>query len=91
MKWQSAFLIRVIRGYQTTAPYRVATCRFTPSCSEYMAQAIWHYGPVKGTWRGIKRICRCHPFHAGGYDPVPVPLDAPLETPAAPSETPASV
>jgi len=43
--------------------------RFQPSCSEYMIQAVAKYGPVRGAWRGVCRICRCHPWSRGGYDP----------------------
>jgi putative membrane protein insertion efficiency factor len=64
------FLIRLIRAYQSTAHLRPAVCRFTPSCSEYTAQAIARYGPWQGIWLGLKRVGRCHPFHPGGYDPV---------------------
>jgi uncharacterized protein len=46
------------------------TCRFVPTCSEYMVMAIDKKGFVKGGWLGIKRICKCHPFHHGGYDPI---------------------
>lgn len=46
-------------------------CRFYPSCSNYAKAAIKQYGAIKGVWLAIKRIMRCHPFQAGGYDPVP--------------------
>ncbi len=45
-------------------------CRFEPSCSEYTRQAMMRYGFFKGGWKGFCRICRCHPFHPGGFDPV---------------------
>ena len=46
------------------------TCRFYPTCSQYAYEAISKYGVIKGGWMAIKRICKCHPFHPGGYDPV---------------------
>lgn len=64
-------LLALIRGYQRVSRYTPSVCRFTPSCSEYTAQAIQAHGPLRGSWLGLKRICRCHPFHPGGHDPVP--------------------
>jgi putative membrane protein insertion efficiency factor len=53
------------------SPIKPPTCRFYPTCSEYALQAIDKYGPAKGGWLALKRICRCHPFHPGGIDHVP--------------------
>lgn len=61
-----------IKGYQyTLSPLLGPTCRFYPSCSEYAYQAIQRYGACKGSYLAVKRILKCHPFHPGGYDPVP--------------------
>lgn len=61
-----------IRFYQIfISPLKPPTCRFYPTCSAYAIEAIQKKGPVKGTWLVIKRIAKCHPFHPGGYDPVP--------------------
>lgn len=46
-------------------------CRYIPTCSEFALQAIRRYGPWKGAWLALKRLLRCHPWHVGGYDPVP--------------------
>jgi putative membrane protein insertion efficiency factor len=66
----SGFLIFLVRCYRfVLRPILPAACRFTPSCSEYFILAVRKYGPLRGAWRGIRRIGRCHPWHPGGYDP----------------------
>ena len=52
------------------SPLLPSACRFRPTCSEYMMDAVEKYGALRGVWLGVKRLARCHPFHAGGYDPV---------------------
>ena len=62
----------LIRGYQyLISPMTGAACRYSPTCSEYGAQAIRKYGPFKGGWLTLKRIGRCHPWGGHGHDPVP--------------------
>ena len=65
-------MIAAIRFYQRNiSPLCPPRCRYIPTCSEYALEAVEKYGAVKGGWLAVKRISRCHPFHKGGYDPVP--------------------
>lgn len=65
-------LIGLLRGYQyALRPLLGANCRFYPSCSDYAREAIERHGAVRGMWLAARRLSRCHPYHAGGYDPVP--------------------
>ena len=67
------FVLKIlIRGYQLAiSPLLGPSCRFYPSCSQYALEAMDTHGALRGTWLTIKRISRCHPFHEGGFDPVP--------------------
>ena len=69
MKRVFLWLIRFYRRY--LSPLTPPCCRFIPTCSQYALEAIEKYGPFKGGWLAFRRILRCHPFHKGGYDPVP--------------------
>jgi putative membrane protein insertion efficiency factor len=65
-----AVLIGMVALYKATlSPLLGRHCRFEPTCSLYFRSAVERYGAIRGSWRGIKRICRCHPWHPGGYDP----------------------
>lgn len=65
-------LLAVFRFYQRAiSPLFPPRCRYIPTCSEYAVQAVEKYGAAKGSWLALKRFLRCHPFHKGGYDPVP--------------------
>jgi putative membrane protein insertion efficiency factor len=74
LRWPSrlaiALLILVIQVYQVTlSPLLGPACRFEPSCSRYMVEALRKYGFLRGLARGLRRLSRCHPWNPGGYDP----------------------
>lgn len=67
-----AVLITLIKGYRLLlSPWWGRQCRFTPTCSEFAEEAIERHGALQGAWLAMRRVCRCHPWRAGGYDPVP--------------------
>jgi putative membrane protein insertion efficiency factor len=68
-------LLAVVRFYRTAiSPALAPSCRYTPSCSAYAVEAIELHGAGRGSWLALRRLLRCHPFHAGGHDPVPSPV-----------------
>jgi putative membrane protein insertion efficiency factor len=72
----SRLLIALVRLYQVTlSPLLGNSCRFEPSCSAYFIEAVQHHGAWTGSGLGLCRLLKCHPFHAGGYDPVPEGLN----------------
>ncbi len=72
MTTMNALLRLLIRLYQLTlSPLLGPRCRFYPSCSEYALEALRLHGSRRGLWLALRRLCRCHPWHAGGIDPVP--------------------
>jgi len=65
-------LLLLLRGYKLgISPFLGQNCRFYPSCSDYAAEAIRVHGAARGGWLAAKRLCKCHPWHPGGHDPVP--------------------
>jgi len=69
--WPRRAVAALIRAYQLAASPFPSPCRFAPTCSTYTLDAVRRYGVIKGGGLGVRRILRCHPFHPGGYDPVP--------------------
>jgi putative membrane protein insertion efficiency factor len=65
-------LLNLLKAYQyAISPLLGRNCRYFPSCSDYAVEAVEKHGAMKGSWLSAKRVCRCHPWHPGGYDPVP--------------------
>ncbi len=65
-------MLVLLKGYKLlVSPYYRGSCRYIPSCSDYMAQAVREHGAPRGVWLGLRRLARCHPFGSHGLDPVP--------------------
>ncbi|MGH3170995.1 MAG: membrane protein insertion efficiency factor YidD [Trebonia sp.] len=65
-------LVPVIFYQRFVSPLLAPRCRFAPSCSQYAVEALRTHGAIRGLWLSARRLARCHPFHPGGYDPVPI-------------------
>lgn len=71
-RWPACLLMLLVRCYQLgISPLIGPRCRFHPSCSQYAIEALRTHGALKGGWLALRRLSRCHPWHPGGYDPVP--------------------
>jgi uncharacterized protein len=67
-----AILVALVRAYRLLlSPWWGRQCRFTPTCSEFALEALERHGAARGSWLTLRRVARCHPWHAGGFDPVP--------------------
>lgn len=65
-------LLALVRAYRyVLSPWWGRSCRFTPTCSEFALEALERHGALRGSWLAVRRVSRCHPWHAGGFDPVP--------------------
>ena len=73
IRWAIRFYQRIIGPMLKFAAGPNSGCRFTPSCSSYFLEAVEIHGPLRGSWQGVRRIFRCHPWGGHGYDPVPSP------------------
>lgn len=66
-----SLVVGVLRAYKVClSPFLPSACRYYPTCSDYMREAVERYGALRGVWLGTRRLLRCHPFHEGGFDPV---------------------
>lgn len=81
-------LLRIYR--YLLSPLLGPRCRFLPSCSEYAMQALHTHGAMHGSWLSARRLCKCHPWHRGGFDPVPDPTGHPEAQGPVPRFVPAS-
>jgi len=84
----SRLLLLLLRAYRfALSPMLGNQCRFAPTCSQYAIEAIARFGAMRGSWLALRRVLRCHPWHAGGWDPVPAASDA-GEQASSPSQCP---